>query len=191
MTPILYVFNRKNGSFLRYFCPPQGGSDTGLRGPWKRGSRPPKTHKISDFMTFLAFLAKKGLRKPDFRDFWPLRPPQNAFLTNFCSKPWVPPWEIEKIEKKVPNSAWNFPKLSKSYKKRGHFWPILGLGGFYHILGDKWPIFACQYPQPPAYFGPCYVYVVLCFCYKERVTTHKTSMNQLYTSQFQGKIGRK
>ena len=125
----------KWGHFQAIIPPKRGGLDTGLRGPQKGGSGPPKTPKIADFGSFLAILAKKGLRKPDFRDFDPPKTPQNRFFDKFCSKPWVPPLEIEKTAKKVSFSAWNFPKLSKSHGKRGSFCRILGPGA---ILSHTW-----------------------------------------------------
>ncbi len=153
----------------------------GLRGPERGGPRAPRPPKMVILGSFWPFWGQKTLNLSFSAWNGPQRPPQKWFFTTFSKKRRVPPREIAKIEKKVSFSAWNFPKLSKSYEKTPPFSGILGvLGPMAPQRPPKGPQrasndrFRLSIPSTTSFLWPLLCFSVDLFRYSERVTTHKT-----------------
>ena len=150
-------FSGKMGHF-QVILPPQRGAWYGPQGPLKEGVRgPPRPPKSVILGHFGPFRAKNG-QSSRFRPEIGLKtPPITHFFIKFRKNPGYPPWKLKNRKKPSrfrPEIFQNFRKVIENGALFGQSWDF---GAPYRISGVKIADLPCQYPQPPAFFGPSYV----------------------------------
>ena len=166
----------------RVILPPKrGGPIGGLRAPERGGPRAPKTPKMGSFWAIFGLFGQKTPEQGEIGTPRPLKRAQKSIFWPIFQKSLGPPRGNWKNAKKGLVFGLKFSKTFEKSWKKG---PFLANPGDLGSRGPFYPLFACQYPQPPAFLGPSYVWFCICCLYRERVTTHNSPYKKPFCMGF-------